>query len=44
MKDVQLFTSKLTFEPNTHNPHNKPISILTIKNSKWVTVKTYKPE
>jgi branched-chain amino acid transport system substrate-binding protein len=44
MKDVPVFTSHLSYEANTHNPHNKPISILTIRNSKWVTVKTYKPE
>jgi branched-chain amino acid transport system substrate-binding protein len=44
MKDVPVFTSALTFEPNTHNPHNKPIVVMTIKNAKWQTVKTYKPE
>ena len=44
MKDVPVFTSSLTYEPKTHNPHNKPIVVMTIKNSKWQTVKTYKPE
>lgn len=43
MKDVQLFTSKVTIEPDTHNPHNKPILILEIKDSKWELVKTYEP-
>jgi branched-chain amino acid transport system substrate-binding protein len=43
MKDVQLFTSVVTMEPDTHNPHNKPILIMTIKDSKWEIVKTFKP-
>jgi branched-chain amino acid transport system substrate-binding protein len=43
MKDVQLFTSKVTMEPDTHNPHNKPILIMTIKDSKWQIVKTFVP-
>jgi branched-chain amino acid transport system substrate-binding protein len=44
MKDVPVFTSSLTYEPKTHNPHNKPIVVMTIKNAKWQTVKTFKPE
>ncbi len=43
MKDVQVFTSKLTYEPDTHNPHNKPIIIMQIKDGKWQIVKTYEP-
>ncbi len=43
MTDVQLFTSKVTMEPDTHNPHNKPILIMTIKDSKWQIVKTFVP-
>ncbi len=43
MKDVQLFTSKVTIEPETHNPHNKPILVMQIKDSKWNLVKTYSP-
>jgi branched-chain amino acid transport system substrate-binding protein len=43
MKDVQGFTSKLTFEPTTHNPHNKPVIIMEIKDAKWNIVKTYAP-
>jgi len=43
MKDVQAFTSKLTIEPKTHNPHNKPVVIMQIKDSKWTIVKTYQP-
>ena len=27
MKDVPVFTSKMTVEPETHNPHNKPVII-----------------
>jgi branched-chain amino acid transport system substrate-binding protein len=44
MKDVQVFTSKLTIEPETHNPHNKPVIIMSIKDSKWKIEKTYSPE
>ena len=44
MKDVPVFTSSLTYDAKTHNPHNKPIVVMEIKNSKWQTVKTYKPE
>ena len=43
MKDVQGFTSKLNIEPDTHNPHNKPVIIMQIKDSKWQIVKTYEP-
>ncbi|MCE5208586.1 MAG: ABC transporter substrate-binding protein [Chloroflexi bacterium] len=43
MKDVQLFTSKVTMEPDTHNPHNKPILIMQIADSKWNLIKTYEP-
>jgi branched-chain amino acid transport system substrate-binding protein len=43
MKDVQLFTSKVTMEPDTHNPHNKPILILKIVDSKWSIMKTFVP-
>lgn len=44
MTDVQAFTSKLTIEPDTHNPHNKPVVILGISDSKWQIVKTYEPQ
>lgn len=43
MQDVPAFTSKLTMEPDTHNPHNKPVVILGIKDSKWTIEKTYEP-
>jgi branched-chain amino acid transport system substrate-binding protein len=43
MKAVQVFTSKLTYEADTHNPHNKPVVILQIKDGKWNIVKTYEP-
>jgi branched-chain amino acid transport system substrate-binding protein len=43
MKDVQVFTSKLTIEPETHNPHNKPVIIMQITDSKWKISKTYAP-
>ena len=44
MKDVPLFTSKVTMEPDTHNPHNKPLLIMTIKNGKWELVETFTPK
>jgi branched-chain amino acid transport system substrate-binding protein len=44
MTDVQLFTSKVTMEPDTHNPHNKPLLIMTIKNGQWETVETFQPK
>lgn len=44
MKNVPVFTSKLTMEPATHNPHNKPVVIMSIKDSKWNIVKTYEPK
>jgi branched-chain amino acid transport system substrate-binding protein len=44
MKDVQLFTSKVTMEPDTHNPKNKPLMIMTIKNSAWELVETFTPK
>jgi branched-chain amino acid transport system substrate-binding protein len=43
MKDVPVFTSNLTIEPDTHNPHNKPVIIMSIKDSKWKIEKTYAP-
>lgn len=43
MTDIQAFTSKLTIEPDTHNPHNKPVIIMQIKDGGWKIVKTYEP-
>ena len=43
MDAVQGFTSNLTFEKETHNPFNKPVIIMQIKDSKWVITKTYQP-
>lgn len=44
MKDVQLFTSKVTMDPATHNPLNKPLLINTIQNSEWVLLETFQPK
>jgi branched-chain amino acid transport system substrate-binding protein len=41
---VPAFTSNITIEPDTHNPHNKPIVIMQIHDSQWQIVKTYEPE
>ncbi len=43
MKDVPVFTSNLTIEPDTHNPHNKPVIIMEIADSQWKITKTYAP-
>ncbi len=43
MQDVQLFTCKMTMEKDTHNPHNKPLLIMQIKDSKWNKIETYQP-
>jgi branched-chain amino acid transport system substrate-binding protein len=43
MKDNPLFTSKVTMEPDTHNPHNKPLLIMRIHDSKWEQVETFQP-
>jgi hypothetical protein len=31
-------------EPGTHNPHNKPLLIMTIKNGNWELLETFQPE
>ena len=36
MKDVPVLTGKLTIDPNTHNPLNKPAVIEKIKDGKFV--------
>ncbi len=43
MVDVQAFTSKLTIETDTHNPYNKPVIIMQIKDGQWKIEKTYEP-
>ncbi len=44
MTDAQLFTSKVTMDPATHNPLNKPLLINTIRNSEWVLLETFQPK
>ena len=44
MKDAPLFTFTMTMEPETHNPHNKPVSILTIQDGEYQFYKEYTPE
>jgi branched-chain amino acid transport system substrate-binding protein len=44
MRDVQLFTSVVSMEPDTHNPHNKPLLIMTIQNGNWELLETFQPE
>jgi branched-chain amino acid transport system substrate-binding protein len=44
MKDVPVFTGTLTMEPDTHNPHNRTVSIIEVKDSKFTTYRLYTPE
>ncbi len=44
MKDVQLFTSKVTMEPETHNPYKKPLLIMRVTNGQWELVETFQPK
>jgi branched-chain amino acid transport system substrate-binding protein len=44
MKDVSLFTSNVTMETDTHNPHNKPLLLMTIRNGQWELVETFTPQ
>ncbi len=40
-KDLQVLTGKLTIDPKTHNPLNKPAVIQQTKGGKFVYVKTF---
>ena len=40
-KDLQVLTGKLTIDPKTHNPLNKPAVIQETKGGKFVYVKTF---
>jgi branched-chain amino acid transport system substrate-binding protein len=40
-KDLQALTGKLTIDPKTHNPLNKPAVIQQLKDGKFVYVKTF---
>jgi branched-chain amino acid transport system substrate-binding protein len=40
-KDLQVLTGKLTIDPKTHNPLNKPAVIQQVKGGKFVYVKTF---
>ncbi len=44
MKDVPVFTGRLTMDPATHDPRDPHINIVTVKDGKWQTFKTYYPE
>jgi branched-chain amino acid transport system substrate-binding protein len=41
--DTKVFTSDLVVDPKTHNPVDKPITIMTIEDNKFVVYKTFKP-
>ncbi|MCX6028561.1 MAG: ABC transporter substrate-binding protein [Chloroflexi bacterium] len=40
-KDLQVLTGKLSVDPKTHNPLNKPAVIQQVKGGKFVYVKTF---
>lgn len=42
-KNVKVFTGNFTMEPDTHNPHNKPVFMLEIHDSKWRLAETFQP-
>ena len=44
MENVPLFTFTMTMEKDTHNPHNKPVSIMTIEDGAYKLYKEYIPE
>lgn len=43
MENVPLFTCNFTMEPDTHNPHNKPVSIITTEDGVFNLYKVYEP-
>ena len=43
MENVPLFTCTMTMEKDTHNPHNKPVSIVTIEDGQFKLFKEYTP-
>jgi branched-chain amino acid transport system substrate-binding protein len=44
-KDLPVFTAaKFTFEKGTHNPHNKPVLLIEIKDSKFKILESYAPK
>jgi branched-chain amino acid transport system substrate-binding protein len=43
MKGVPLFTGKLTMDPGTHNPRNRPVLVMTLKDGKPLLLKAYRP-
>jgi branched-chain amino acid transport system substrate-binding protein len=44
-KDLPVFTaSKFTFEKDTHNPYNKPVLLIEIKDGKFKILESYAPK
>lgn len=41
IKDFPALTGKLTYDPKTHNPVNKPAVIETVKGGKFVLLKRF---
>jgi branched-chain amino acid transport system substrate-binding protein len=42
-KKIKLFSGEFTMEPDTHNPHKKPVFMLQIHEGKWKLAETFKP-
>jgi branched-chain amino acid transport system substrate-binding protein len=40
---VQLFTSRVTMEKDTHNPHDKPILLEQVRRGRWALLETFDP-
>ena len=43
MKDVAVFTGKMTMDPRTHNPRRLPVLVMTVKDGRQKLLKTYRP-
>ena len=43
-KDAPCFTESITIDPAKHNPLNKSITVLTVKDGAYTVYKTYKPQ
>jgi branched-chain amino acid transport system substrate-binding protein len=41
IKDLQALTGKVTYDPDTHNPLNKPAIIQQIKDGQFIYVEKY---
>jgi branched-chain amino acid transport system substrate-binding protein len=43
-KDLPAFTCKFTFDKSTHNPYNKPVVMMQIKDNQLKVIESYAPK